>query len=84
MTVLLNPRNIRGHKLLLSVEVSEGWMKKKTCSNIFHASCVSIFEDFGQEKVSLGLQHFAKDKWGFHDALFISFKHTQSDQINNK
>lgn len=64
MTVMIKPTNIRGHKLLLSVEVSEGWMKKKTCSDIFRVSCAPVCEDLGREKVSLGFPMFCQGQVG--------------------
>lgn len=33
--------------------------------------CVCVV--FGWQDVTTGLQHFAKDKWGFYDAMFVSF-----------
>ncbi len=56
-------------------------MKEQSKPNVCGASCmcvcvcvcVCLYVVFCWRDVTTGLKHFAKDKWGFYDAMFVSF-----------
>ena len=41
------------------------------CAPVLVRVCVQPV--LGWRDVTTDLQHFAKDKWGFYDAMFVSF-----------
>ena len=77
VAALINPSNLSRDKRPISEEVSDVGMRDESQPNVCCASCVCVCVcvctcmracacvAFGWRDVTAGLQHFAKDKWGF-------------------